>query len=879
MNRTIIFIILSFLFTISIYSQTSLLQGKVLDSLQTPIVFANLIADPINGENVKFTMTDEQGHFEIRLLKKTNYRITISSLGYIPKTFVYKHTQKKYIIVLKESSESLDKVTIKYTPPIVVKTDTTIYKVESFTNGKERKLKQVLQKLPGVEVDRVGNVKVNGKKVTKLLVENEEFFTGDTKLAVNNIPADVVDKIEVLDNFQKTSLLKDLEDSNKLVMNIRLHKDKNKFIFGDIEVGGGIQDRFLIHPAYYYYSPKTRMYFIGDYNNIGEKSFSSKDYLNLEGGKSLMMNSSAYFAIKKNDFSKFLTNTDFNSSTNRFGALSFLQKIKKTKINAYVIADKISNTNRIDSRKELLYDTPIVHIKDDQSANDNQFIIGKIQISRKEAFKSDFTSNTYAKLSHVNYMHNITGSDVLQKKTIYDEINFSQDIDYHLKLQGKNTISFTGLFSYKKATPLTNWQSEKKLFIVLLPLKTDDTYQITQQKKTSSLEINLATKYYWVLNRFNHLYVTLGWIKKNDSYYNNVFQTLSDKSIYSFANDDFGNNFSFNNNDLFGGLQYKFMWGKAVLKTGIFYHQYAWEQSEYGVNNHKNLWQPEFSAKIKLTSAKRIRFNYAYSPRFHRTELFSSKRIIISDNGILQGNPNMSLEAFHNFSLSFFNTKLIKGRHLFISLKYAYSPMVYQYNTTYYGRDILQLPEGVNADVHSGVASINMGRKFRKIRLGLNTSAQILHYKKIVNNNLQTLQQQNYNASLSVKTKFNKFPNFGIIYSKSLARNVLPYKGDVLIDKYDFIMEYVLMKNIALNANVRIESYNNLLMDDTSNYSLSNLELLYNKTNSPWTFTINVSNLFDVAYKRNDKMDAFVISNKRIFIMPRIAMFNISYKF
>ncbi|WP_339614016.1 hypothetical protein [uncultured Winogradskyella sp.] len=139
-------------------------------------------------------------------------------------------------------------------------------------------------------MDREGNVMVNGKKVTKVLVENKPFFTGDSKLAVNNIPADAVAKVEILDNYNEVAMLKGLQDSEDMAMNILLKEDKKKFVFGDVEVGAGIEDRYLVHPNLFYYSPKTNLNFIGDLNNQGIKSFSFNDYLEFDGGFGRLIN-------------------------------------------------------------------------------------------------------------------------------------------------------------------------------------------------------------------------------------------------------------------------------------------------------------------------------------------------------------------------------------------------------------------------------------------------------------------------------------------------------------------------------------------------------------------------------------------------------------
>src|SRR5699024_12843199 len=99
---------------------------------------------------------------------------------------------------------------------IVVREDTITYRIDKFITGDERKLRDVLKKLPGVEGDREGNVTVNGKKVDKLMVDGQDFFGGDTKLGVNHIPADAVDEVEAIKNYNEDGIWKALSKIKRI---------------------------------------------------------------------------------------------------------------------------------------------------------------------------------------------------------------------------------------------------------------------------------------------------------------------------------------------------------------------------------------------------------------------------------------------------------------------------------------------------------------------------------------------------------------------------------------------------------------------------------------------------------------------------------------
>jgi hypothetical protein len=274
-------------------AQQILVSGIITDSLQNVLPYANILAIPqSDDQEVKFTITEKDGSYKLGLIKNQTYELTVSYLGYKSQTLTITTSDQDIVknFVLLENPDQLDEVNIKYTPPITIKKDTITYEVTKFVTGEERKLRDALKKLPGVEVDREGNVTVNGKKITKVLVENKTFFTGNSKLAVNNIPADAVEKVEILDNYNEVAMLKGLQDSEDMAMNILLKDDKKKFMFGDIEVGAGIEDRYLLHPNLFYYSPETNVNFIGDLNTQGIKSFSLSDYRDFDGGFGKLIN-------------------------------------------------------------------------------------------------------------------------------------------------------------------------------------------------------------------------------------------------------------------------------------------------------------------------------------------------------------------------------------------------------------------------------------------------------------------------------------------------------------------------------------------------------------------------------------------------------------
>ena len=257
--------------------------GTVKDSIGTPLEMANVIAlDTVAKRIASYGFTDSKGFFKLNLKKNTTYNIKISYVGFkeISEFVKTKETNisKNYTML---EDNMLEGINIVSKMPVTIKGDTIIYNADSFKNGSERKLKDVLEKLPGVEINDSGQIEVEGKAVEKIMVDGKEFFSGDTKLATENIPSNAVDKIQVLRNYGDVNQLKGVQNNqDRVAINIKLKEGKKNFWFGDVLVGGGDSPDtglYLFQPKLFYYTPKYTINIIGDVNNMGEVVINRRD--------------------------------------------------------------------------------------------------------------------------------------------------------------------------------------------------------------------------------------------------------------------------------------------------------------------------------------------------------------------------------------------------------------------------------------------------------------------------------------------------------------------------------------------------------------------------------------------------------------------------
>ena len=190
------------------YSQIKL-EGYVKDSLGNGLELANVIAiNKATSALDSYGITNEDGRYKLNLKKNTIYSIQVSYIGMKSaaerlETLTSDITKD---FVLQEDN-LLDEVELTYEMPVTVSGDTLTYNADSFNKGTERKLEDVLENLPGVEINDDGQVEVEGKVVTKVMVEGKDFFDGDSKLATKNIPSNAVDKVQVLKNYAEVGQL------------------------------------------------------------------------------------------------------------------------------------------------------------------------------------------------------------------------------------------------------------------------------------------------------------------------------------------------------------------------------------------------------------------------------------------------------------------------------------------------------------------------------------------------------------------------------------------------------------------------------------------------------------------------------------------------
>ena len=274
-------------------NSSSSITGTVLDNTtKEPVEQAGIrILNSKDSTYVSGTATNQSGRFSMQV-KPGNYIVEVSFLGY-KNAFVNVNANKKQNrlgeIFLKDDGILLDEaIVVAKAPEIVVKGDTVEYNADSYKVQESAVVEDLLKKMPGAEVDSEGKITINGKEVKKILVDGKEFFSDDPKVASKNLPAKMVDKLQVLDRKSDMALMTGFDDGDdETVINLTVKPGMKQGLFGSAYAGAGSHGRYEGNAMANYMHNNNQFTVLGGTNNTNNASFSdfaTSSFSGMRGG-------------------------------------------------------------------------------------------------------------------------------------------------------------------------------------------------------------------------------------------------------------------------------------------------------------------------------------------------------------------------------------------------------------------------------------------------------------------------------------------------------------------------------------------------------------------------------------------------------------------
>ena len=879
------------------------LTGVVKDSLDNPLEMANVIA--LNTQTKlldSYGFTDAKGRYKLTLKKNTSYIIKASYIGNKTADILIETKEvniTKDIILLPDTA--LDEVNISYKMPVTIKGDTIVYDADSFKVGTEKKLGDVLKRLPGVEVNADGEIEVEGKKVSKIMVEGKDFFDGDTKVATQNIPASAIDKIEILKNFSEVNQLRGVSDNqDNVAINIKLKEGKKNFWFGEITAGLGPDNRFIAHPKLFYYSPKYSLNFITDMNNIGKIPFTRRDYFRFSGGFRRGGSSGTSFNVASSDIGVLSMQNDKAKEVDvKFAAANFSYSPQKTwDISGFAIYS--GTKTALEQSSVRSYNEGINETTNSLTNQDSKLGLFKLSSSYKPNVNNHLDYDIFAKVSkqieNQRFLSSEVRGDILELNE-QKPFSFNQNLNYYYTLSDQHIFAFGAQYLWQDENPFYNATLEELSFANLLSLTTPDPgnpYDVSQNKRIKTNKFDAKLDYYYVINSKSNVNLTVGTTLSNQQFNSSIFETLNGVET-PISSSNTINDVEYSFSDLYAGLHYKFITGIFTFTQGVTWHSYSAKNTQLGSVVDDNFTQllPDFSVKLQLKKSETLRLSYSKNVSFTDIYKVSEGFVLNNYNSLYAGNRELESALSHNVRLNYFSFNMFNYTNVFAFVNYNKRINSVTRDTRVGG--INQISTSVNSIFpnESLTASVNMQKTIGKIKGSI--GGNLSFFKST--NTIRSLQDTDNDPSTprvlvsedrasksfiqSYKTKissnFRTAPNFEFGYNVSISDYDQGGNVSTYVTHSPFLnLDVLFLEDFTFTSRYTYNNYKD--KEKTINkYSFLGLDLTYQKGESKWEFGLEMTNVLNTLSINRDSSNAVFNSTSSYVIQPRYTVFSIKY--
>jgi hypothetical protein len=866
------------------------IQGNILDTDSQPIEFVTIvIKKAIDSSYVAYTRSNQNGFYSLDVINKGEFLLSFSSLGYAKQeqliTIIDATELTKIDVVLKNEIVSLDEVIVRAELDIVQKKDTIVFNAKAFAQGNEEVVEDLLKKIPGLTVDADGTIKVGNQEVEKVMIEGDDFFERGYKMLTKNMPAQPIDKIELLQNYSNNRLLKGVEESDRVALNLKLNDDAKRVWFGNMTLGYDAfanEDRYHLKGNFMNFGKKNKYYFLTNLNNIGFDATGDINHL--------------IRPMRFNEPASLGDNQSISSLINLSASPLNFKRSRTTFNNA-----EMASLNAIFNPTEKL------KIKTLGFFNWDELDFFRNRIDNVSVNGLDFTNTEDYQLQNrkkigfikTDLTYNISDNQMLESTTKYQNAKFSstsdlvfnnqstienlnnptelldQKISYTKKFKNNKVLLVTSRFIKEKSPQ--NYTVNQFLFEDLFPnINANNVKQVLEQEMTfAGIEAHLFDR----KETKNLLEFKIGNTFRKDDL-NSQFSLLENNSVLSNPN-GYQNQLSYSVNDLYANGKYQYKLKKIMLIGNLGIHQLF---NRIEQNNQSNSQQPFFinpslGIDYKINDNNRIRTSYAQN-RTNATVLD------VYNDFVLTGfrNFNSGTGDFNQLDASAFLFNYQLGNwsdRFFANTSFIYTKNHDFFSTnTQVSQNFSQTEAIVIKDREAFDAKTSFDYFVKKLssNIKINLSYTKSEFKNIVNNSqLREVSSINYQYGIEFRSAFDSFFDFNI-GSKWLANEIKTTINNQFTDNVSFL-DLNFFFNEKLNIDIQTERYlfGNLQTDNT--YYFLDFNARYTIKENKLTLMLSGKNLFNTDTFRSFTISDIGTSTTEYRLLPRFVLLKMEYRF
>jgi len=676
------------------------LTGTINDTLtSTPLYLSSVVLLRADTMMETHSRADDNGHFTLYVRKTGKYIIQISHPGYVDYADVVNVsdsvTDLGNIVMLSKEHMLKEFVFVQQVAAIKIKGDTTEYVADSFKAKAGASVEDLLKKLPGIQVDKNGQITAQGQTVQKVLVDGEEFFSDDPKVVTQGLQANVVDKVQVYDKKSDQAEFTGIDDGEKTkTINLQLKENMKKGIFGKADAGGGSDGYFQEQLMLNAFKGKRQLSAFGIASNTDKvglgwsenEKYGGSDGVNTTVGDdgsvtTYIMNNDefsgwngtysgdglprvwtggAHFADKWNE------DKQHASASYRYA----LQQLNGTGSNSkiYTLSGDSSRVNTEDKKQfqqgERHKLSGLYEWKVDSLTTLKLTVSGSTKESK---VNSVYHTETY------NVIRDTAGSKTINDRTINStsaEQAFNADLLLRKKFKKKGR-SFSVDFrqNYKddhgNGTLLSN----------IVRSGSTDTGKTNQNKVTGSNEVSVFSKatYTEPLSKTAFIEGNYSFSVNNSNSLNSSYDKGLAVSGADVLNDTFSSNYRYDIRTHQGGLSMKFVYKITSFSFGsdVARTDYVQTDKLHGDTSRKypylNVF-PRANFSYKLSKQSSFKLSYNGSTRQPTITQIQPLKQNTDPLNIMVGNPSLKQEFNNRFNLQFNNYKVLTHNYMYVGV-------------------------------------------------------------------------------------------------------------------------------------------------------------------------------------------------------------------
>jgi hypothetical protein len=772
-----IFVLITFFFSLAALSQNSgIIKGQLKDTaFRQSLMSATISVMDKDSTLLSYGLSKSDGSFQVNNIPFGTVLVLISVQKFDPvyKTIILSKENAVVdlgVVMLTVAPKDLGNVTV-VSAPVAIKGDTTEFNAGSFKTKPNASAEDLLKKLPGVQVEKDGTVKAQGENVTKVLVDGKKFFGNDPKLATKNLPADVIDKVQVYDAQSDQSTFSGFDDGNReKTINIITKKDRRKGYFGKASVGAGDNERYAANVSMNRFNGNQQVSLIAQANNTNQQNFSVQDILGVMGGSGMFgggagagmqMMSMAMGGARGGGMSSvgnFLGGTQSGIARTIASGLNYNDAwSKSTSVSASYFYNNMNVTNNKETfRETFIGDSSIFSRNSQLSTNKNQNHRFNFEIDQRiDSFNSILIRPSFSYQENNSYSENI--SSVFGKSSkVNDQRSYNRSDNTGFNFN--NSFLFRHKFSKKGRTlslnltqAFNNTNTDRHNLSYINNYfgsfsKTDTTDQLSDiERDGKTYGVNLS--YTEPIDKKSLVELSYNYSNNKNTSDQETMRYNISTGKYDLADNVLTNKFENTNITNRVGVNYRRQISKEwnyILGLGIQHSELTSDnktKSRYLTQSFNN-FTPTVSLQYSKNRAKNLRISYRGNTRQPSiTQLQdvldwnASNRLYIS-----RGNPSLQQEFAHSINLLYTKFDIFTFRNFFASINGSFTSnkisnsiitnqsqfpyaLINGVDTLYRGG---QYTTPVNVNGAFNVAGfVNVGFPIKKIKGNLNLTSTI----------------------------------------------------------------------------------------------------------------------------------------------------------